>query len=132
MIEIAEHMVRVLRLRVLRCVAGIAVRVHELVVAVHVALDALRRHVCPRQREIRRRMIECRRLPRRLRMARQTIMTELSLLMIRIGGGVVIPRVTVPTRMRQILILIIDMTLIARNCLMRPDEWEHRICMVKC
>jgi hypothetical protein len=132
MIEITEHMVRILRLRVLRCVAGIAVRVRELVVAVHMALDARHSHVRPRQREIRRGVVERRRLPGSLRVACQTIMTELSLLMIRIGGGVVIPRVAVPTRVRQILILIIDVTLIAGNRLMRADELERRVGVIEC
>ena len=56
--ETWQHVTRVCRLVVIRLMAGVTVRVHELVVAVHVALRALRRHVRPRQREVRRGMIE--------------------------------------------------------------------------
>jgi len=65
-------------------------------------------------------------------MAVQAIMTELPLLMIRIRCGVVISRMAIPTRMGQILILIIEMALIAGNRLMRTDELERRVGVIEC
>ncbi len=77
-------------------------------------------------------MIECGATPRYLRVTRQTIVTELSLLMIRIRRVVERRRVTIPARMRQILILIVDVALTARHGLMRTDEWERCVRMTEC
>ena len=58
-------MVGIYRLLEIRCMALIAVRVLELIVAIHVTCLACCGTVRSREREIRRRVIERRRAPRR-------------------------------------------------------------------
>ncbi len=76
-------------------------------------------------------MIECGATPRYLRVTRQTIVTELSLLMIRIRRVVERRRMTIPARMRQILILIVDVALTAIRCLMRANQLEVRRAVIE-
>jgi hypothetical protein len=123
--------VRIRGLRVLRRVARVAVRVLKLIVAVHVAILTLNRYVTPRERKVGRRVIERRRMPRRLRVARQTIVAELPLLMVGIGRIVERRRMAIPTCMRKILILIVDMALIARYRLVRTDQRKCRVRMIE-
>ncbi len=69
MIEIAKHVIRICRLRKLRCMARIAVRVLQLIIPINMTLLALRRCVSSGQREVCCRVIERCRSPRRLSMA---------------------------------------------------------------
>jgi hypothetical protein len=80
--------------------ARIAVRVLQIVVAIDVALLALRRYMPTCQRKICCRVIERRWAPRGLRMTLQAIMTELSLLMIRICRVIKRRRMTIPACVR--------------------------------
>ena len=59
-------------------------------------------------------------------------MTELPLLMIRIRGVVECNRMTVPARVRQILILIVDVALVACNSLVCTDELERCSRVIEC
>ncbi len=115
-------MIRILRLRKLRLVAWIAIRVHELVIAIRVAVLTLYYYMSSGEREARRRMVKRCGMPRRLHVTRQAIVTELSLLMIRICCAIEIRGMTIPAGVRQILVLIIHVTLIARNRLMCTDK----------
>ncbi len=98
MIEIAKHVVRICRLRKLRCMARIAVRVLQLIIAVHMALLALCCCMTTREWEVRCRVIERCRLPGILCVALQAIVIELPLLMIRIRCVVKMGRMTIPAR----------------------------------
>jgi hypothetical protein len=102
----------------------------NLVVAAYMTLHALQRRMRARQRKRRIAMIERRGIPRRLRMTLRAVVAELSLLMIRIRRLIEPRRMAIPTRVRQ-LILIVDMTSIARNRLMRANEWECRVRMAE-
>lgn len=125
-------MIRILWLRKLRLVAWIAIRVRQLVIAVRVAILTLNCCMSSGEREPRSRMIKCCGTPRRLHVTRQAVVTELSLLMIRICCAIEIRSMTIPACVRQVLILIIHVALIARYRLMCPDEWERRVAVVKC
>ena len=65
-----QRMPRTLRLIVLRLMTGKTICILQLVVATNVTLNALCRGVSPCERKVCRRMIECCRSPRRLRVAR--------------------------------------------------------------
>lgn len=131
MAEVAEHVIRVLWLREITHVARIAVRVLQLIVAVHMAILTQSLCVPPGQRKIRRRMIKRGGTPRILRVTRQAVVTELSLLMVGICGAIEICSMAIPACVRQILILIIHVTLIARNRQMRADKRVVCIRVVK-
>ena len=115
-------MIRILRLGKLRLVAGIAIRVRQLVIAIRVAILTLNCYVSSGEREPRSRMIKCRGTPCRLHMTRKAIVTELSLLMIGICCAAKVCSMTIPACVRQILVLIIHVTLIARDRLMCADK----------
>jgi hypothetical protein len=129
--ETRQHVPRTLGLIVLRLMTWEAIRVLQLIVAANVALYALRRRVPASQWKARCRMIERCRRPRRLRMARETIVAELTLLMVRIGCLIEIRRMTIKARVGQ-LILIVHMTLIARHGLMCTDQRKSRVRMAEC
>ena len=65
-------------------------------------------------------------------MARQTVVTELSLLMIRIGRAVEGRSVAIPARVWQIRILIVRMTLIAGQRLVCTHERERGVAVTEC
>ena len=95
------------------------------------ALYALQCAVPTSQREVRRCMTKRCRLPRTLRVTLQAIVTELTLLMVRVRR-VVEPRcMTIKACVRQ-LILIIHMTLIARYRLMRTCQRERCAGVTEC
>ena len=110
--EVPKHVVRILRLREIRRMAWVAVRVLQLIVAVGMTLHALCRRMPPCECESSRRVVKRCRTPCGLSVARQTVVTELSLLMIRIGRAVEGRSVAIPARVWQIRILIVRMTLI--------------------
>ncbi len=129
--EVAEHVVRVLWLREITHVAWIAVRVLQLIIAVHVAILTLSLCVPSGQRKVRRRVIKRGGTPRSLRVTRQAVVTELSLLVIGICRAIEFRGMTIPACVRQVLILIVHVTLIARYRLMRTDKRVVRVCMIE-
>ncbi len=76
-------------------------------------------------------MVERRGRPCRLCVTRQAVVTELSLLMIGICCAVKVCSMAIPACVREALILIIDVALIARYRLMCTHEWERRVAVVK-
>ena len=77
-------------------------------------------------------MVVCRRRPRRLGVTGHAIVTELSLLVTRVCRAVEIRCMAIPACMRQRLILIIDMALIARDCLMSTGQGKLRVVVAEC
>ena len=120
--EVTQHMVRILGLGEIGRMARIAIRVLQLIISAHVAILTLNSCMPTGQRESRCRVVECGGMPRGLCMARQAVVTELPLLMIRICCGIECRCMTIPARVRQICILITCMTSIACQRLMRTDE----------
>ena len=109
--EQLRHVVRIGHLLKIRCMALIAVRIHELIVTVDMASLALCRDVRTCQWEVRRAMIERRRTPRTRRMALRTVVGKIERLMIWICRVVEVGSMTSITRRWQTMIDIVDVTL---------------------
>ena len=96
------------------------------------ALCALCRRVAPRQREIRRVVIECSIPPSARRVALGTIMTEISLHVIWILRCIEVARMTIPARARQICKHIVAVALVACPPDVPACEREPRCTVIEC
>ena len=125
-------MVRIGRLLKVREMTLNTTSVHKLIVAVRVAGQALLRGVAACQRKLCCVVIEGRRAPCGCRMALDAVLVEIVCQMVWISSACKVSNVTSITVCRKILILIVDMTLCTRQCLMRPCERERRARMGEC
>ena len=132
MIEVAQYVVRICRLRKLSLVTLEAIRVHKLIVIIDVTRLTLCAGVPSCQCKARCCVVKGCGSPRRLRMTLQTIVTELTLLMIWVRRSVKRCGMTIPTGMRQALVLIVDVTQIAGRRLMRSNKRERRVGVTEC
>jgi hypothetical protein len=124
-------MVLTCRLLKLRCMTLVAVGVHKPVIAVHMTRLAGLRNVCARERKLGPAVIECRRLPCNRGVTLGTVMIETACTVAWICCCRVIARMTTSAIRRQILVLIIDVTLITRHRLMCASQCEWRPAMAE-
>jgi len=75
--EVAGHVIRIRRSVEVRRVTLVAVRIMQLIIAIHMAIDAGRRHMSTRQSKRRGRVIERRGLPHRCAVTLCAVMTEI-------------------------------------------------------
>jgi len=132
MIEVAEYMIRILRLGKLRLVTRIAVCVCQLVVSVNMTLCALRSYVPACQWETRSCVIIGRRMPCGLRMTLRAVYAEAAGNMIGICGSIEIRPMTINASAWQICKLVVQMTLSACYGLMRSHERKACRIVAKC
>jgi hypothetical protein len=83
--------------------------------------------VCSRKGKLGGIVIEGGRTPSHRRMAFHTIVIELTCYVVGIGCSVKISGMTIPARVRKVLILVVHVTLVARRCNMRSCEGELRV-----
>ena len=122
MIEVAQHVIRILRLGKLRLVAWITIRVRQLVIAVRVAILTLNCCMSSGERESRSRMIKCRGTPRGCGVALNAIGAKICLHVVRIGCAVEICTMTIRAARRGVGVLTVLMTLDTLNRLMRACQ----------
>ena len=84
-----------------------------------------------RQREERRAMIKRRRTPSRCCVALSTIMVELTRHMIRVRRDIKVCSMTIPARMREVLVLVVNMATVASNRLMSACQRELGAAVIK-
>ncbi len=131
MTEVACYMVRIGCVCEIRLMTLIAIRVHKLVVAIHVTRLALDGNVRPRQWEPGRAMIERRRAPSRCRVALGTIMTEVSAGVVRVARLQELCLVTLIAIGRELRELVALMTCSALRSLVRPGKRKTSRGMIK-
>ena len=95
------------------------------------ALGALDGGVRAAQRESRRRVIECRIVPRRRVVALLASLRESRTDVIRVGRSLEILQVAAHAGCRRQVVVIVDVALGALQCRMRPCEREARIVVIK-
>ena len=132
MIEVAEYMIRILRLGKLRLVTWVAIRIHKLIVAIRMARLTLRRCVPACQWETRSCVIIGRRMPCGLRMTLRAVYAEAAGNMIGICGSIEIRPMTINASAWQICKLVVQMTLSACYGLMRSHERKACRIVAKC
>jgi hypothetical protein len=112
--------------------AHITVGELEIVVSVCVAGNACGGRVSACQWEIGAGMVERCRLPCSLCVALRTVVTELARHVARIGRSIEICCMAVPAGLKQTLVLVVHMALVACNSLMRTHQREGRCRMAEC
>ena len=101
------------------------------VIAAGMTFDAAHAHVRSRQRELRLRVVERRRLPRRGCVALLTRVGELVRRMVRIISANIIRLVTRPAIRRCAFVLPADVTLRAGGSYVCAGQWERGLIMIK-
>lgn len=125
-IEICRNVIRIERLRKIVLVALITTCIGQIVIAVCVALLALRRLMCAGERELRRCMIECRRFPGIHCMTLQTVASEPACRVRRRLCVIVILLVALQTIVVDKIVIPIRMALVTGRRQMRSNQREIR------
>ena len=131
MVEVAQHMIRICRLRKLRLMAWITVCVDKLIVVVDVTRLTLCAEVPSCQCKARCYVVKRRGSPRRCCVALHAVRAEIQLRMVRISGTVEICPMTVNAIRWRVCVLIVLMALSARHSLMRACERKARRAMIE-
>lgn len=129
--ELQRHVVRILRLRVLRGMALIAVLIGQVIVVVDVTCNAVGCDMSAGQREGCSTMVERCRTPCSGRVALGTVLAEVPRSVVRIRRRVVVGQMATDACCWQPLILVVHMTLVAGCCLMRSRERERCIRVIE-
>jgi hypothetical protein len=131
MTEVRNHVIRVRGASEIWLMALVAVRIHQLVVAVHVTSLTLLRGMRSGQRELRRVVVKRSRPPGRRRVALNAILRKARGLMIGIGCVCPCGPMAIEAVRCQCHILIVHVTIPASHCAMCSGEWKRRVVVRK-